>query len=345
MTRIKSHAFFALLLLVLTACGGGGGGGEGGGSVVTPINTAPIANFSFKCTDLVCTFTSTSTDSDPGSSLVAYGWTFGTVGPGSTALGKDVPPFTYAAAGTYEVTLTVADNLGATGIVRRNVTVSAPALGSPQASFAVSCVAQDCTFTDTSMPGTGGSPIQSRTWDFGDATPAATTSPATHRYASTTFTTYTVTLTVLDAAGNTSRTTQSLPLAPPATSINCVGGGANCVLRLTQASTVTATLVSRSCLSDNNNFVITSPVAETIFSNGCSIAVGTVRPINGGNRFAADTVLEAAVLSGVKDLAFTPTIRVSGNFASGWTLEFDDGAGGPGEPDFNDLVILIKATP
>jgi len=44
-------------------------------------------------------------------------------------------------------------------------------------------------------------------------------------------------------------------------------------------------------------------------------------------------------------LAFAPAIRVTGDFANGWTLTFDDGFGGPGEPDFNDLVILIKATP
>ena len=36
---------------------------------------------------------------------------------------------------------------------------------------------------------------------------------------------------------------------------------------------------------------------------------------------------------------------VTGNFASGWTLSFDDGFVGPGEPDFNDLIITVKATP
>jgi len=36
---------------------------------------------------------------------------------------------------------------------------------------------------------------------------------------------------------------------------------------------------------------------------------------------------------------------VTGGFTTGWTLTFDDGYGGAGEPDFNDLVILIIATP
>jgi len=63
---------------------------------------------------------------------------------------------------------------------------------------------------------------------------------------------------------------------------------------------------------------------------------------------AVNTTLELAVLSGLSGstaLAYPPTIRVSGDFASGWTLTFDDGFGGPGEPDFNDVVVLIKATP
>ena len=59
-------------------------------------------------------------------------------------------------------------------------------------------------------------------------------------------------------------------------------------------------------------------------------------------------MLQVAVLSGSvpgSPLVFPPTIRVTGDFASGWTLTFDDGFGGPGEPDFNDLVILVKAAP
>ena len=68
----------------------------------------------------------------------------------------------------------------------------------------------------------------------------------------------------------------------------------------------------------------------------------------GGAVFAANTELQAAVISGLSGttgLATSPAIRLSGDFASGWTLVFDDGAGGSGEPDFNDLVILIRATP
>jgi hypothetical protein len=37
-------------------------------------------------------------------------------------------------------------------------------------------------------------------------------------------------------------------------------------------------------------------------------------------------------------------LRLTGTFATGWTLEFDDGLDA-GEPDFNDLVITVVATP
>jgi hypothetical protein len=94
--------------------------------------------------------------------------------------------------------------------------------------------------------------------------------------------------------------------------------------------------------------VITSPVTQTVFGDGCFDPLGVGVAVNGGSTFAAGTVLQVEVRSGTvanSSLVFPPTIRVTGDFASGWTLTFDDGYGGPGEPDFNDLVILIKAAP
>ena len=64
--------------------------------------------------------------------------------------------------------------------------------------------------------------------------------------------------------------------------------------------------------------------------------------------FPRNTTLQFAVRSGFSanaSLVFPPSVRVTGGFTTGWTLTFDDGYGGAGEPDFNDLVILIIATP
>lgn len=327
----------ACLLLALAACGGGGG------SSPTAANTAPTANFAFSCADLACTFTSTSTDQDIGDAIASQNWSFG---DGTNASATAAPSHSFAAAGGYDVGLTVTDRSGVAASIVRRVTVTAPPVpAAPHANFIVSCVSLDCTFTDTTTYDAG-SALQSRLWDFGDSVTLAGTNPAAHHYAVTALTTFSAKLTVTDTTGKTSTSLQSVLAAPPATSANCVGG--NCVLNLTTASHVSVGLLSHSCAALGNQVVITAPISQTVFADGCSDPVGTVVVLNGGNTFAANTQLQVAVLSGTvpsSTLVFPPTIRVAGDFANGWTLTFDDGYGGPGEPDFNDVVIFIKATP
>ena len=218
-----------LLLVALSACGGGGGGG--GGSAPAAANRAPTANFAFSCADLACTFTSNSTDQDVGDAIASQSWTFG---DGTAAVTTAAPAHTFAAAGGYDVTLVVADRSGVSSNVVRRVTVTAPAApAAPHANFTASCASLACTFTDTTTYDAG-SALQSRLWDFGDSVTLAATNPTTHTYAATTLTTFTAKLTITDIAGKTSTSVQSIVVAPPATSLNCVGG--NCVLNLTQAS-------------------------------------------------------------------------------------------------------------
>lgn len=88
---------------------GGGGGG----------NQPPTAAFTHSCTNLACTFTDGSTDAD--GTITSRSWTFGD-GQTSTATN---PSVTYAAAGTYPVSLTVTDSGGATHATTQNVTVTA----------------------------------------------------------------------------------------------------------------------------------------------------------------------------------------------------------------------------
>ena len=333
------------VMAVAAAAASCGGGGD---SITTttpqpPANRAPSANFAFSCADLACTFTSTSTDQDVGDAIVSQSWTFGDA---SAAASTNNPPHAFATAGAYSVALTVVDRSGATNSISRQVFVTAPPVpAAPRAGFTASCQSLDCSFTDTSTY-EAGSVFQSRRWDFGDGTAIVTTSPAAHRYGATALTTYSVKLAVTDAAGKTSSSVQTIVAAPPASTLNCTGG--SCVLNLTTASRVTATIVSRECSARNNQVVITAPITETAFADGCYDPVGVAVPVNGGAVFAANTTLQVEVRSGTfaaSTLVFAPSIRVSGTFAIGWTLTFDDGFGGPGEPDFNDLVILIKAAP
>lgn len=81
-------------------------------------NVAPVANFSDSISGLTVNFTDSSTDSD--GTIASRAWTFGDGGT-STATN---PSHTYAAAGTYSVSLTVTDNGGATNTKTQSVTVS-----------------------------------------------------------------------------------------------------------------------------------------------------------------------------------------------------------------------------
>jgi subtilisin family serine protease len=70
-------------------------------------NESPIASFTSSCTGLGCTFTDQSRD--PDGTLDSWSWDFG---DGNSSTERD-PTHAYAAAGTYQVTLVVTDDGGA----------------------------------------------------------------------------------------------------------------------------------------------------------------------------------------------------------------------------------------
>ncbi|MBS0558328.1 MAG: PKD domain-containing protein [Proteobacteria bacterium] len=91
-----------------SGCSTGGSGGT------------PAANFTYTTNGLTATFTDTSTDS--GGTINAWSWTFGD----STTATTRNPSHTYAAAGTYSVTLTVTDSVNSQQSNKtQSVTVSA----------------------------------------------------------------------------------------------------------------------------------------------------------------------------------------------------------------------------
>jgi PKD repeat protein len=86
-------------------------------------NTAPTANFSFTTSGLTANFTDSSTDAQ--NNITSRLWTFGD-GTTSTATS---PSKTYAAAGTYTVSLKVTDAGGLTHTKTSSVTVSSTSCG------------------------------------------------------------------------------------------------------------------------------------------------------------------------------------------------------------------------
>ena len=105
------RAMFLMPFLGLAACGGGGGD-----SSSLPSDTVPTANFAFTCVDLVCNFTSTSTDQDVGDAIASYAWSFGDASAGASSAN---PAHTFAAAGSYDVSLRVADRFGVSASVSK----------------------------------------------------------------------------------------------------------------------------------------------------------------------------------------------------------------------------------
>ncbi len=340
MRSIRLLAVAMTVLVLGSACGGDDPptGGE---------NEAPVASFTAP-TDCVagvaCNFTSTSTD-DEG--IATYSWDFDAAGTAPNGTTQSAS-FTFAAAGTYPVSLTVTDGEGLTNSVSHDVIVGAAANTLPTAGFTYSCTAANCTFTNTSTDADG--TIASYAWDFGDPASGAanqsTLEDPTHAYTVTQPTDFTVSLTVTDNAGGTDVETQTVRVTQ-----DLVCTGADCTIVLTQRSTVTITVESSVCEFIGNKFEIVQPIQEEVFTDGCAVADGTVFPINAGAAFAAGTSLQTLFTQGTKPRPADPdpgppATRVSGSFPT-WTIEIDDGgnAGNSNEPDFNDIVLTVTATP
>lgn len=143
------------------------------------------------CVPLAVIFTDASTAA-AGTTLASYEWTFGD--GGTSTVTTPITSHTYTAAGTYNVTEIVVDNLGCKDTVVHPGYITA---WDPTASFTVSnthpCSNTPVTFTSTS---TGG--VVSYSWDFGDFTTSTLATPA-HTYSAPG--TYNVTLTVTDSHG------------------------------------------------------------------------------------------------------------------------------------------------
>jgi PKD repeat protein len=301
-------------------------------------DVAPTADFSSACSALSCDFSDLSSDDGQ---ITQFAWEFGDGDGASTRNASH----TFAAGGEFTVKLTVTDNQSLTGSKTKTVTVTLPANGAPTADFSVACSSLDCSFTDLSVDADG--TVVSWAWEFGDGATSTDQSPS-HSYSTAERKVYPVKLTVTDDGGNTSSKTAEITVSPAAT-LQCedapgTGQFVSCDLVLDEDATVSVKLESRSCQAHGNTFQITAPVPETLFTDGCYAADTGPWLVNGGAVLPKGTHLKAQVISGALNQSMAPALHVGGSFPQ-WGLVFDDGVAGPGEPDFNDLVISVTANP
>jgi len=185
-------------------------------TVTSPLPQPLSASFTFSPsspqTNQRVTFTASATG---GTTPYSFGWTFG---DGSSGNGSNVT-HAYASAGTFTVVLTVRDSGSPqqTTSSQQSVTVTNPPPPPLTGSFSFTPsnpqVGQTVSFTGSAS---GGTQPYTYSWTFGDSGTGSGSS-VTHSYQAAG--SYTVVLTVTDAAGQTASSTQTVTVsnvAPPA---------------------------------------------------------------------------------------------------------------------------------
>ena len=125
---------------------------------------------------------STGTVDPEGHTIKGYSWNWGD----GTAISTGASPsHTYAAPGTYTITLTVTDSWNRAGApVTRDVTMTEPAgnQGPTAVIPAPTCTATNttCTFTSTGTADPEGNTPLRYLWNWGDGTPDSTTASPSH---------------------------------------------------------------------------------------------------------------------------------------------------------------------
>lgn len=192
-------------------------------TVERPPNVLPTAAFTPAIQGLDGSFDA-SASSDSDGQIVDYSWDFG---DGSTGTGVTAHR-SYAAAGTYTVTLTVTDDRGGQARIAHDVTVAPAPNRAPTAAYAFTTTDLRAAFDGSASSDPDGT-IDAYAWDFGDGSTATGAAPA-HAYGAAG--TYNVTLTVTDNKGARDAVVHAVtvtaappPNAPPVASFTSVVNG------------------------------------------------------------------------------------------------------------------------
>jgi PKD repeat protein len=196
------------------------------GVQITIANQPPVAALSVtpsSSTMPVTVNASTAGSSDPDGTIAATSIDFG---DGSAAVNAASASHIYNAAGTYTVTATVTDNLGATATKSVTVVVTAPNKPPVAAVSATPSSAYGPVNVSVSAAGSSdpdGS-ITSTVLNFGDGTTASAVT-ASHTYSAAG--TYTITATVTDNQGASSSASTSVTVKAPEVIVSSPANGAS----------------------------------------------------------------------------------------------------------------------
>jgi|GEM_PF-6713971 len=181
-----------------------------------------------------------------GTAPYTYAWDFKD-GQSSTLQN---PTHAFTTAGSYQVSLAVRDNAGATANASATITVTTSGTPSPITLTATATPASGTPplTVQLSSTATGGTAPYSYTWDFGDASPLAVTQNTTHTYQNAG--TYTASLTVRDAASNTTSKTVTVTVSasaalPPPTNFQGAAGNTTALVTWTKAPSAAGTRIMR----------------------------------------------------------------------------------------------------
>jgi len=160
------------------------------------------SNLTDGCLPLTVNFTSNAVFSQP---ITSWNWNFGN---GQTSTLQN-PSITFNQIGSYPVTLTVssANGCSATQTLASNINVAIPPVAAYTQNFTTVCASQQVQFTNQSQN------ADTYLWDFGNTVTTTQTSPSN---AWSNDTTYTITLTAINACGTATSTSQVTVLLPVA---------------------------------------------------------------------------------------------------------------------------------